>query len=266
MEYEKPRILNRVGIQIVSNRPDYLSVLLSSLLRQTFTKWDLFLAIPFKPNHLIANILTRMEFEGHRTVIINTNETGIGKLRNMVLEIDDCEFGLRIDDDSFCEPGYIQRLYSCITSVKDAGVVGGIVPFMFQAKNYQPLPQNPNTVDKDGNISDHCVFFFNRVTTEPIECDHIRSSFMYRNDIAKKVKFPEIYDSLCGFREETDFCLRVKAAGFKVLFIPEAVCWHLLANYGGLRPGWDKIKEDGAKKADMIFREEVKKLKSNTKN
>lgn len=201
-----------------------------------------------------------MEFEGHRVTIISTNETGIGKLRNMTLEADDCEFGLRIDDDSFCEPDYIEKLFEIIKNDNLVGIVGGIVPFMFQPKNYQPLPQNPNTVDKDGNITDHCVFFYNRVTTEPIDVDHIRSSFMYRNEIAKKVKFPEVYDGLCGFREETDFCLRVKAAGLKILFVPEAVCWHLLANYGGLRPGWDKIKEDGAKKADMIFREEVKKL------
>ena len=250
---------SRVGIQIVSNRPDYLAVLLGTLLRQTFTKWDIFVAIPFKPNHLLANLFTRMEFEGHRVKIIETNETGMGKLRNMVLQADDCEFGLRIDDDSFCEPDYIQKLYETITTVKDAGIVGGIVPFMFQPKNYQPIPEKFNQVDKEGNISDHCVFFYNRVTTEPFECDHIRSSFMYRNDIAKKVKYNEVYDGLCGFREETDFCLRVKREGFKVLFLPEAVCWHLLANYGGLRPSWDRVKEDGAKKADMIFREEVKK-------
>jgi len=136
-------------------------------------------------------------------------------------------------------------------------VVGGIVPFIHK-KEYAPLPKKLNTVDKNFNIKDHCIYFFN--TMDYFEVDHIRSSFMYPNKLAKKIKFPTYNDDLAGFREETDFCLRVKHAGHKIIFVPDAVCWHLMAPYGGTRPTWLKYKERVAKVADERFKREMRKL------
>ena len=109
---------NRIGIQIITrDRHSYLAVLLSSLLNQTQKNWDLFLVdnstTPVNKDHLCNTLINRINNEGHRVLynIVDPSIRDIGQLRNIALDMDDCEIGCRIDDDSYCEPDYLKRLY-----------------------------------------------------------------------------------------------------------------------------------------------------------
>ncbi|MHA1880419.1 MAG: glycosyltransferase family 2 protein [Candidatus Heimdallarchaeota archaeon] len=249
---------NRVGIQIVTNRPDYLGVLLSSLLRQSFKKFDLIIVYnkckPIEQNHMIKCLTHRFQLEGHRVYIIKAPDSlGVGALRNVALNHDDNEFGLRIDDDSWCEPDYIERLLDVFRRTKKTGAVGGIVPFMIMDKSYSPLPETVNEVTPSFEVFDDTTNFYN-VVEDFVACDHLRSSFMYRNEDARKIKgFPTCYDKYAGFREETDFCLRLKFSGLQNYFVPKAVCWHLGAPTGGTREGWNRIGMRGKWRANDLF-------------
>ena len=250
----------RIGIQVCSrDRPDYLAVLLSSLLRQTQREWDLILidnsTKSIQEHPLISVIVNRILNEGHRVYYekADSNIRDIGQLRNMALDKDPTPIGCRIDDDSWLEPDYLEVLYKFI-QFKDlqgsyieqpdgkaipreghrVGAVGGLVPFMWMEKTFMSPREKCNVINEFYDLegeSDQC-FFYNGV--DYIEADHLRSSFMYWNEIAKKIRHPECYGKT-GYREETDITYRMKLAGYKLFVIPDAVCWHLVSPYGGGR-------------------------------
>lgn len=253
MGNSKPRILrNRIGIQLVVSRPDYLGVLLSSLLRQTLNRWDLILVFQDRTvieHPIIAHILSRIEWEGHRIKQINASDVkGIGALRNIALDFDDCEVGCRIDDDSWCEPDYLEILYMNLLR-GGVDVVGGSVPIMASELMYMPVKEEFNKITEFGDISepDSC-FAYN--TESHFKVSNLRSSMMYFNRRAKEVRFPTEYDEYAGFREETDFCLRMG----RCIFVPKARCWHLTAPTGGTKDLWKSIGDSGRSNADLIFK------------
>jgi glycosyltransferase involved in cell wall biosynthesis len=258
---ETPEPLKRIGVQICTrDRPDYLAVLLTSLLRQTQKNWDLFLVDnsvkPIQEHPLIQVIINRILNEGHRVKYIRADPEirDIGQLRNMALDADDCVWGCRCDDDSWLEPDYLELLYKFI-QLKDlqgsykelipggktikveghgVGAVGGLVPFMWMEKTFMPPREKINVINEFYDLegeSDQC-YFYNGV--DYMEADHLRSSFMYWNEVAKKIRHPEVYGKT-GYREETDFSYRIKLAGYKLFVVPDAICWHLVSPYGGGR-------------------------------
>jgi GT2 family glycosyltransferase len=246
---------SRVGIQIIASRPDYLVTLAASLKEQTYRKWDLVIVYQDMGviTPLLRKLLIRLQREGHRVKLLHAKQHyGLGELRNLAKKHDNCEYGLRIDDDSLCEPDYIERLYSVIK--ERGGVVGGVVP-PIEGKVFAPPKEYYNRISSEGDVEDDCIYFYN-MEREVFPADHIRSSFMYKNSEA--LDFPTYNDDFAGFREETDFCVRMKHAGYPIWFVPKAVCWHFQAESGGTRPNWIKVGVNGAKKADERFRKKVK--------
>jgi len=233
-------MFKRIGIQIITrDRQSYLAALLTSLLRQTKKEWDLFLVDnstnPISNDHLCSSLLTRINWEGHRIIykhMPDTRDTGV--LRNAAMDMCDCEFGCRIDDDSICEPDYLEKLYDLINLTDSIAAVGGLVPVLSNEKIYREPPEKMNAIteffDLDGE-ADQC-YFYN--TDIPIESDDIRSSFIFRNEIGKKIRCAECYGKT-GYREETDFVHRMKIMGHQLFIVPDAVCWHVMAPVGGTR-------------------------------
>jgi len=245
-------VKNRIGVQVVASRPDYLAVLLSSLLRQTFRGWDLVLVFQDEnviKNPLISHIISRMEWEGHRAKLVNASDVqGIGALRNVALDYDDCEVGIRIDDDSWCEPDYLELLFKVLKKT-GGDVIGGTVPTMAAELQYMPIKKEFNKITEFGDISEpDSIYAYNTDSYFPVS--NLRSSMMYFNEKAKKVRFPTEYDKYAGFREETDFCLRMG----KCWFVPQARCWHLFATSGGTREIWNQIGTEGRNQADLMFK------------
>jgi len=236
---ERQRLIpNRVGVQIITrNRPEYLATLLSSLRNQTFRMFDLFIVdnsdTSTLDNHQVKSILMRMEFEGHRIKVVADPTRDIGYLRNIALDMDDCEFGIRIDDDSICEPDMLERLLKVAKRSDKVGCVGPLVPFMQSEKLFKELPPKMCRMTKFYDLTDESIYFYN-TDKEYVECDHVRSSMMYRNEIAKKVRHPEGFGKT-GWREETVFSYRFTIHGYQNYYVPKAICWHFMAPSGGGR-------------------------------
>lgn len=250
---------NRIGIQIVTSRPNYLAILLSSLLRQTQKNWDLVLVFEgdLVEDYAIKSLLTRMTLEGHRIKFVQVDFKGIGKLRNIALDHDDCEYGCRIDDDSWVEPDYLELLFSIFRREKKVGVVGGTVPLMGMELEYTRKPENWNKVSKHGVVFDHSYKGFNQLYGKHFPADHLRSSYMYKNEIMRKVKFPEQMDKYAGFREETLPCIKLKKIGYKNFIVPSARAWHFACQTGGCRDIWKQCGKEGEWEAEELFLKEV---------
>jgi len=232
---------NRIGVQIITrNRPEYLALLLTSLRVQTVKNFDLFIVNNGDKNleeyHQITALLNRMNLEGHRIKMVSHPARDIGFLRNIALDLDDCEYGVRIDDDSMCEPDMLERLLKVFQAPPDdkpVGCVGPLVPFVHQEKQFKPLPPKMCRVTKWYDVTDESIFFYN-TDKDYVECDHVRSSMMYRNEVAKKIRHPEGFGPT-GWREETVFSYRFILHGYQNYYAPKAVCWHFAAPSGGGR-------------------------------
>jgi hypothetical protein len=121
------------------------------------------------------------------------------------------------------------------------GGVGGLVPFMWMEKTYMPPREKCNIINEFFDLegeSDQC-YFYNGV--DYMEADHIRSSFMYWNEVAKKFRHPECYGKT-GYREESDLTYRMRLSGLKLYILPQAIAWHLASPYGGGRDETQDIR------------------------
>ena len=187
----------RVSVQIVTrSRNDGLAVLLSSLLRQTYQNFDVVIGEntpdqKIQQHQLCSFICQRLMYEGHRVVVmqIDPNERDIGKLRNALVKnnpFQDSQIFIRVDDDSFCEPDYIELL---VKGFKDdsVGIVGGIVPYIHMPLEGRPIPAKFNEVTKFYDWTDNCVFNYNVPRESYFESGHVRSSYAVRMDVAKKL-------------------------------------------------------------------------------
>lgn len=263
---------NRVSIHILTRqRNGYLSTLLSSLIEQTFTNWDLYILdnndSPYNIDRdpLIMTILRRINFEKHKVTIVrpisNDFKRNIGKSRNKLIEVDENRYAVRIDDDSILDRNYLKELWYVMSGnyhtdrelpVPKIGAVGGIVPSYMSPKMYKYPPKLFNRVVKDkvprryvelskkhpdvkgfkgdeeywniGEPLDDGAYFFHPPSI--IRSSHLRSSFMFDNEVMKKAGMHPSSDDT-GFREETITSFRILDAGYKLFTNTEAIAWHL---------------------------------------
>lgn len=253
----------RVGIQIITSRSYYLGNLLTSLMFQTYKKFDLIIVYQndeIIQNHMVISNLDRMKYMGHRVKLIKADPAlGIGALRNIALENDTNPIGCRIDDDSFVDSRYLEFLLNCLLNEPKAGCVGGIVPLMASEKLYAPVPDDFNKISEFYDMTDDCINFYNVEENCYFPSGHLRSSFMYWNKIAKQIKFPTYNDDIAGWREESDFCIRVGKAGYQNFIVPNAIAFHYAAPYLGTRTHWSKSSWKDQLLAEQKFKEEISK-------
>jgi GT2 family glycosyltransferase len=259
---KQSELKGRIGLHILTrNRPEYLYGLLITIWRQTIKNWDLVIidnSDDWVENYkYIFDIINRIRLEGHRVLVHrNTDDSlrkNIGGSRNIAIELDDCEFGCRIDDDSILEPDWLERQYKIIIKDEKIAAVGGLVPYTgVQYYRQTPRPFNPIFKDKNTKewvFSDDGHFRFKG--EEIIESHHLRSSFMFRNKVAREVGMHGMEYGSTGFREETDFCLKMINAGYKLYTDIQCLAWHMYA--------WgDKNREDkGEQKLEKQMMNEI---------
>lgn len=129
-----------------------------------------------------------------------------------------------VDDDAFALPDWLEEL--CVQYVgPDIGGVGGRV------RIGQPGEEKVGTdqigrLREDGSLTGYFGAHPGRV----VQVDHLAGGNMsFRRQVLLAIGgIRDGYPGTC-LREETDLCLRVRAAGFKLLFTPEAIVDHVAA-------------------------------------
>jgi GT2 family glycosyltransferase len=237
----------RVSIHVATkDRFTELALLLASLREQTFKDWDLVIVDGSKPEPAIArkfiqDILNRIRYEGHGVQYeIEDYPLGVCEARNYAIEKDEFKNPLicRIDDDSIVNPDYLERLYGLINSNDKIGAVGGIVPLYGMQEIFRPLDKvkpifnRVEMVDGEPRFADDGWYSYEPAV---LKSHHLRSSFMFRRDVAIKIgMFCRDY-GVIGFREETDFCLKMLMEGYELWTNTGAIAWHMQCHSGGCR-------------------------------
>lgn len=247
--YDNPR----VSLQILNaNRVGELGELLTSLIYQTYTEWDLILrdesTTPSIKHKHIHDIITRLKCDGHGVIYKHDKSySNIGLSRNLCYDLDEFKNSLiiRIDDDSICEPDYIMKLVrgyqQAVSEGYNVGAVGGLVPYIGNPVIKQKLPKVFNEIvwNNEGEIikledDGGKTFYFK--PNQIIPSHHLRSSFLFTREAFEACKkangfgHPVEY-GFNGFREETVLSLEIRWQGFS-LFTVDAIAWHLQAGGG----------------------------------
>lgn len=237
---EDPEVGVTVGVP-TRNRPFYLSILLSSLLSQSFTDWDLIVVNDgdedIEENHLLKGIFNIIRHKGYKLRIIPGPKAGPGQAHNVILTNSQNELIMRVDDDAYLNPNYIEILHNFMRDEEDLGAVGGRFLNVYRLKtqydqvNGEDRDWKGKIVFKDGHFipyEDHSLS-----DERPYEADHLYASFLYKKRVATEVGgFPDVYSQM-GRREETDTTIRMRMAGYRLYVVPQAIAWHIHSPFGG---------------------------------
>jgi GT2 family glycosyltransferase len=109
-------------------------------------------------------------------------------------------------------------------------VVGRILNKKEEDKNYKAMKHTGRISHLTANQIDHFD------STVKQEVDHGQGcNFSFRKSVLKSIGGFDTRFGGSAFLEDTDICLRVKQAGFKIIFEPEAKLIHLKSDLGGCR-------------------------------
>lgn len=258
----------RVSVHICAkDRSAELAQLLTSLKMQSFKDWDLVIVDGSQPNPLhvfkfVRDAITRIRSEKHGVQYIKEQTPlGVCQARNRALNEDKFKNPViaRVDDDAILEPDWLEKLVKLMER-KNTGGAGGIVPVW----GSPPIYRNTNLV--------HGIF--NRITfnekgeleklsddggylyTPPmvLNSHHLRSCFLFDREAALNVGgFPTYYGT-SGFREETDFSVKLLMQDLHLWTDTSAIAWHNICPSGGVRAP-DYIEQ--VQRADKAFKTRI---------
>ena len=245
---EKPRVT--IGIP-TRNRYEYLSLLLWSLLEQTYKEWDVIIIDDSDPKYDITKIpflwpmLMKLEIEGHSWKCLHGARKGPHISHQKILSNSSNEMIFRVDDDCIMDRDCLENLVKCMNSEPRIGAVGPVITLPHSKPESQTQPEKwhsiekyfghlierPNgAVDTYGELQWHYHRNMNYKKTH-----HLYSSFLYRKSVALAIGgFPRDLSEV-GHTEETDFSYRIHLSGWKLYVDPNAILWHFQAPSGGIR-------------------------------
>lgn len=137
------------------------------------------------------------------------------------------------EDDVLLECDYIEKLVNCLELYK-AGIAGGRILSMYEneTKNDAIIRWNKNKkppIDLryfEGN--------FGIRTETDLEVPFVHAIYLANKKIYQNIKLQTYYKGN-EYREETDLQISVLKQGYKIMFCPNAICYHLSKtnNIGG---------------------------------
>jgi len=155
-----------------------------------------------------------LDFRGQRNKMPASRNVGIASARGDIVAF--------LDDDSLARPGWLSALKRAFA--EGVGCVGGRA--VDQNEPTLPDPTHVGRLLPDGTRIDN----FNADPGRVLEVDRVRGCNMaFRRDVLLALGgFDRRYTG-SNVNEAGDMCLRVKAAGYKVLYEPSAVVDHISA-------------------------------------
>ncbi|WP_426323441.1 glycosyltransferase family 2 protein [Microbacterium sp. E-13] len=215
--------LRAVVVVATYRRPDHVRTCLEHLTAQT-VKPARTIVVDASPDDL-----TRQVVAGFEGVEYRRNDHGAGTLatsRAIGIEGVDADVVAYIDDDAYAFPEWLEELLRPYDD-PTIGAVGG------RALNGQPNEDREGLGQigrllPDGRLTGYFAADPGRV----IETDHMLGANMsYRLEAARRVGgVHDFYPGTC-LREDADMPLRLRRAGWRVVFAPRAVVRHVAGQY-----------------------------------
>lgn len=173
-------------------------------------------------NWIQENVSDVRYFKIQEVGLPNARNFGISQAKNEIL--------LFCDDDVRLGHRFFEAHIKNFTRAEVGGVVGRVLDKKEAGKNYQAKKPTGRIRYITGNQIDHFT------STVKQDVEHGQGcNFSFRKSILISIGGFDTRFGGSAFLEDTDICLRVKQAGFKIIFEPDAELIHLKSNSGGCR-------------------------------
>jgi len=154
--------------------------------------------------------------------------TGIREARNQYIV-----FG---EDDVIFDKGYVSTIYNDMIET-DADIIAGRIIHLSENESYENAILRYNNLNKQLIDYNRLLGEFGLNVPKPTAVPFVHACFLARKDVYSKIKYDTNYPGN-GFREETDPQILALKEGKKIIFTPNAYCYHLprsLIRTGGQR-------------------------------
>jgi len=184
--------------------------------------------------------LRKYQKDNKLVYLVTFKRGGSVRARNALLDMaakHGCTHLVMVDDDHFLtDENCIEIMAKNIESDNIIGAVGGKT---LSAKQHKVDPSF--FLDLPINLADSLTkitsYIFLDTKHGSRYAEALSSFFMVRGDLLDAtIRYDEIFNTPTGFREESDFQLQIKQAGYKLLHEPRAYVVHLAPSGGGNRP------------------------------
>lgn len=141
------------------------------------------------------------------------------------------DYVLFVDDDIMLDKKYVEI---CLKKIfqHDADIVGGRVIYLKKNESKKFALERSNSIKSE--LID-CKTFLANFSVDPgrdLLVPFVSAVALWKRSLLNKVSFFEGY-KVNGYREETDPQIQALKCGAKIVFTPEAICWHLPRQMGG---------------------------------
>lgn len=158
-------------------------------------------------------------------IIINPKNQGFAKANNQAYKLSKGEIILLLNPDVEVLPGALDVMASYLSKHQDVAAVGP------KLLNEQRQEANKGYYNKFPVLSDvfSCYFRLKKITAPlpdyAIEVAQIPGAcLMVKREVIEKIGFLD--ERFFVWMEDVDFCLRIKQAGWKLMYLPQAEALH----------------------------------------
>lgn len=217
------------------NRPTYLRDLLDSICQSTYSSQEV-IVIDDAGDSQDANtrVVAALQDKLAVRLLVNSQLQGTVRSLNRGAALARGSILVFTDDDCIADAEWLARLVADYATPIIGGVGGRVIPI--ENDQVRPLAARGDLrigcVDATGGITSN----FDLESDGVIQVDHLSGANMsFRRELFERLAgFDENYAGNC-YRFETDWGVRVRRAGFALLFDPRAVVAHRRAMVGGNR-------------------------------
>jgi GT2 family glycosyltransferase len=204
---------------ITRNRPEYVPNCLQRVRAQDYAPLEIVVVDASDDDRTECIIraladLTYVHLQGAANQMPRSRNEGILRSHGEILAF--------IDDDSLVSPEWARHLMAHYASAR----VGGVGGMILEPNERPALSGTLPTLSATGSQRGH----FNLLSPEAVEISHLRGCNMsFRRSVLMQVGgFDPRFDG-ANVREETDMCVRVTKAGYRLIYDPAVAVTHLLA-------------------------------------
>jgi GT2 family glycosyltransferase len=174
------------------------------------------------------------EFGSRIQVIWNPGNVGFAEAQNQGIRASRAEWVLTLNPDLLMEEDFVSRLVDAGELDRGAGAVCG--KLLSIGKGFQPLAER--RIDSTGLFFTPAMRHFDRGARELDEGDYDRAEYvfgacaaaaLYRREMIDDVSIgPDFFDpDFFAYREDADVAWRAQLLGWRCIYAPSAVGWHV---------------------------------------
>lgn len=207
-------------IIITCNRPFLLRECITRVLAQPYVNKEV-IVVDSSSNDESEAVVA--EFPAVRSLRLRHQKNNMPQARNEGIVVSSGDVVAFIDDDSMVQEEWLDSLVS-VYQDETVGAAGGRIISMPQPYSEQFKGEPLLSVANDGRVKAKGAGL---VSSAIIEVDHLTGCNMsYRRAALEQVGGFDPNYTLTNLREETDLCVRVKRAGWRIVFIPSMAVVH----------------------------------------